>query len=62
MALCGGVNVILSPLPMAPLSKAGMSSVTGQCHTFSDKADGYLRGEGCGVVVIKKLDQVLSSL
>jgi acyl transferase domain-containing protein len=40
------------------LSKAGMASLTGQCSTFSDNADGYVRGEGCGVVIIKDLDQV----
>ena len=58
MALCGGVSAILTPDSMTGLSKAGMASLTGLCHTFTDKADGYVRGEGCGVLIIKQLDQV----
>ena len=58
MALCGGVNVILSPNPFISLSKAGMASERGQSHTFSELADGYARSEGCGVVLLKSLQQV----
>ena len=58
MALCGGVNVILSPNQFISLSKAGMASEAGQCHTFSDRADGYARSEGCGIVLLKSLTQV----
>jgi hypothetical protein len=46
---------------MVGLSKAGMASLTGQCHTFSENADGYVRGEGCDVVIIKELEQVTDS-
>ncbi|CAC5426739.1 Narbonolide/10-deoxymethynolide synthase PikA1, modules 1 and 2 [Mytilus coruscus] len=55
MAICGGVNSILSPELFIPLSRARMASPTGQCHAFSSNADGYARGEGCGIVILKKL-------
>ncbi|XP_067674719.1 mycocerosic acid synthase-like polyketide synthase [Haliotis asinina] len=59
MAICGGVNLLLNGGLFVPLSKAQMLSPTGQCHTFSDKADGYTRGEGCGIVIIKSLKQAM---
>lgn len=58
LALAGGTNFIFSPDIFTHLSKAGMLSPTGQCHAFSDKADGYARGEGCGMVVLKRLSDV----
>ena len=57
-AICGGVSCVLAPDMFIQLSKARMVSPTGQCHTFSDKADGYTRGEGCGVVILKRLKDV----
>lgn len=60
MAVCGGVNSILSPLNFIPLSKAKMISPTGKSHAFSKDADGYVRGEGCGVVILKKLAKVIT--
>ncbi|XP_021371585.1 uncharacterized protein LOC110462085 isoform X2 [Mizuhopecten yessoensis] len=57
--ICGGVNSILYPDIFVPLSKARMVSPTGQCQTFSDKADGYARGEGCGIVILKTKKQAL---
>ncbi|XP_076113433.1 putative polyketide synthase 16 [Mytilus galloprovincialis] len=57
MAICGGVNSILSPDLFVALSQAHMISPTGQCRAFSVNADGYARGEGCGVVILKKLKQ-----
>ncbi|XP_059163143.1 uncharacterized protein LOC131946413 [Physella acuta] len=69
LALAGGTNFIFSPDIFTHLSKAGMLSPTGQCHAFSDKADGYARGEGCGIVVLKRLsdavkdkDQILATI
>ena len=49
---------MLTPDMFVLLSKARLISPTGQCHTFSDKADGYTRGEGCGVVILKRLKDV----
>ncbi len=54
LALVGGVNVILTPVPMINLSRAGMLAPDGRCKTFAAAADGYVRGEGCGVVVLKR--------
>jgi acyl transferase domain-containing protein/NADPH:quinone reductase-like Zn-dependent oxidoreductase/acyl carrier protein len=59
LALAGGVNVLLDPRWTITLCKAGMLSVDGTCKTFDDGADGYTRGEGCGVVVLKRLSDAL---
>jgi natural product biosynthesis luciferase-like monooxygenase protein len=55
VALAGGVNIILVPWPTINLSRARMMSPTGRCRTFDAAADGYTRGEGCGLVVLKRL-------
>jgi acyl transferase domain-containing protein/thioesterase domain-containing protein/acyl carrier protein len=55
LALAGGVNVILSPETQMIFSHARMMSPDGRCKTFDASADGYVRGEGCGVVVLKGL-------
>uniref|UniRef100_H3D808 Ketosynthase family 3 (KS3) domain-containing protein n=1 Tax=Tetraodon nigroviridis TaxID=99883 RepID=H3D808_TETNG len=55
MALCGGVSCILEPGMFVALSKAKMISPGGTSKPFSSKADGYGRGEGCGVVLLKPL-------
>ncbi|XP_060585864.1 narbonolide/10-deoxymethynolide synthase PikA2, modules 3 and 4-like [Ruditapes philippinarum] len=54
-AICGGVNVLLDPQMFVILSKARMLSPSGQCKTFTSEADGYARGEGCGIVILKTL-------
>ncbi|XP_041362793.1 putative inactive phenolphthiocerol synthesis polyketide synthase type I Pks15 [Gigantopelta aegis] len=59
MAVCGGVNALLTPTIFAQLSKARMLSRTGQCQAFSASADGYARGEGCGIVLVKRLSDAI---
>ena len=59
LALAGGVNAVLAPTLSISLAKAGALSTTGQCRSFDAHADGYVRGEGCGFVVLKKLDQAV---
>ncbi len=61
MALAGGVSILMTnPRLHAFLDDAGMLSPTGQCHTFDAAADGFVPGEGCGVVVLKRLDRALA--
>ncbi len=55
LAIAGGVNLILSEDYGAIFTQAQMLSPVGRCRTFDDAADGYVRGEGCGVVVLKRL-------
>ena len=55
LALVGGVNLMLSPEMHVVGAKAGILSPTGSCSTFSDDADGFVRGEGCGLIVLKRL-------
>lgn len=55
VALVGGINLMLTPEMHVIGAKAGILSPTGQCNTFSDHADGFVRGEGCGVIVVKRL-------
>lgn len=57
LAIAGGVNVILAPEWNVVLSRARMMAVDGRCKTFDASADGYVRGEGCGIVVLKRWAQ-----
>jgi hypothetical protein len=58
LAVAGGVNITLQPDTYVALCRARMLSRTGQCQAFSANADGYVRGEGCGIVILKKLTEV----
>jgi len=60
MALAGGVNALLDPELTIALSKAGMLAPDGLCKPFDAAADGYVRGEGCGVVALKRLSDALA--
>ena len=55
MAIVGGVNTLLTPDMHVSLAKAGMLSIDGRCKAFSRHANGYVRAEGVGILVIKKL-------
>ncbi len=55
MAIAGGINTIISPEIHISFYKAGMLCEDGRCKTFSDKANGYVRGEGVGMLFLKKL-------
>ncbi|ASA57845.1 type I polyketide synthase [Vibrio gazogenes] len=54
-ALAGATNLILLPETSSVFSKAQMLSPDGYCKTFDESANGFVRGEGCGVVVLKRL-------
>ena len=57
MALVGGVSAILSSGIIREMADLGMLSRTGECKTFEASADGFVRGEGCGMVVLKRLGE-----
>ncbi|KIK52832.1 polyketide synthase [Collybiopsis luxurians FD-317 M1] len=59
-ALVGGVNVISSPDMFLGLDRGHFLSPTGSCKAFDAKADGYSRGEGCGMFVIKRLSDAIA--
>ncbi|HEV2148294.1 MAG TPA: polyketide synthase, partial [Longimicrobiaceae bacterium] len=54
-ALAGGANVLLAPEVTSTISRSRALAPDGRCKTFDAAADGYVRGEGCGVVVLKRL-------
>ncbi|MFC4159114.1 amino acid adenylation domain-containing protein [Chitinimonas lacunae] len=54
LAVVAGVNALLTPHLYVYFSKAGILSPTGRCHTFSDQADGYVRAEGCAVLILER--------
>ncbi|MEF2965237.1 beta-ketoacyl synthase N-terminal-like domain-containing protein [Paenibacillus sp. M1] len=55
-AIAGGVNLLLNPAISRAFHEAGMLAADGHCKTFSARADGYVRGEGAGAVILKQLD------
>ncbi|PSR19688.1 beta-ketoacyl synthase [filamentous cyanobacterium CCP3] len=59
-ALAGGVNRIITPEVTINFSKANMLAPDGRCKTFDASANGYVRGEGCGMVVLKRLTDALA--
>src|SRR6201996_1435142 len=58
-ALAAGVNLMLNPANSIATSRWGMLAPDGRCKTFDADANGYVRGEGCGVVVLKRLSDAL---
>ena len=59
IALIGGVNAIIKPEPEMCFSRGGFLSPDGRCKTFDSRANGYIRSEGCGVIVVKPLSKAL---
>lgn len=59
MAIAGGVNLILSPEPTVALSQSNMMAIDGRCKTFDNTANGYVRSEGGGLVLLKRLSAAL---
>jgi len=59
MAIAGGVNAIVSPEMSICFSKAKMLSPDGKCKAFDASANGFVRAEGCGVVILKRLDDAI---
>ncbi len=60
MAVAGGVNVLLLPTVTAGFSKGGFMSGDGRCKSFDASADGYVRSEGAGIVILKPLSQAVA--
>ncbi|MEK7326261.1 MAG: beta-ketoacyl synthase N-terminal-like domain-containing protein, partial [Chloroflexota bacterium] len=60
LALAGGINLILSPEFTIAASRMHMLAPDGRCKAFDAGADGFVRGEGCGVVVLKRLSDALA--
>jgi myxalamid-type polyketide synthase MxaD len=60
LALAGGVNLILTPEIAINFTKAGVMAPDGRCKTFDSRANGYVRGEGAGMVVLKPLSSALT--
>lgn len=59
VALAGGANLILSPQGSVVACRSQMLSRSGHCHTFDASADGYVRSEGCGTVLLKRLSSAV---
>ncbi|HYI02350.1 type I polyketide synthase, partial [Hyalangium sp.] len=59
LALAGGVNLVLHPEYHVYLSRTRMMARDGRCKAFDARADGFVRSEGCGVVVLKRLSEAL---
>ncbi|KAG9238233.1 hypothetical protein BJ875DRAFT_492652, partial [Amylocarpus encephaloides] len=61
MAMAGGTNLLLSPDFMIPLSHAHILNRDGKCYSFDDRGSGYGRGEGAGIIVMKRLDDAIKA-
>ena len=58
-AVVAGVNIVMNPSTVIQFSQLGVLSPDGMCQSFSNRANGYVRSEGCGVVIVKPLKQAL---
>ncbi|MEN9868105.1 MAG: hypothetical protein RL748_3695 [Pseudomonadota bacterium] len=55
LAMAGGINLLVTPSMFVATCAANMLAADGLCKTYDDAADGYARGEGCGMIVLKRL-------
>jgi acyl transferase domain-containing protein len=60
VAVAGGVHVSLTPINMVVFSKLRMLAVDGKCKTFDGRGDGFVEGEGCAVIVLKRLSDAMA--
>lgn len=61
IAIAGGVNALLSPTGYSWISKLGVLSESGQSYSFDKRADGYVRAEGCGIIILKKYSEAIKN-
>jgi acyl transferase domain-containing protein len=61
LALAGGVNMLLTPEPFICFAKWGMMAPDGRCKTFDERADGFVRSEGCGMIALKRLSDAVTA-
>jgi acyl transferase domain-containing protein/NAD(P)-dependent dehydrogenase (short-subunit alcohol dehydrogenase family) len=61
IAMAGGVSLMLAPHVGVAMSKFGGTSASGRCHAYDARADGYVRGEGGGVVVLRRYEDALAA-
>ncbi|SNR31532.1 hybrid non-ribosomal peptide synthetase/type I polyketide synthase, partial [Flavobacterium sp. ov086] len=61
MAIAGGVNLILTPESTVALSQSSMMAADGRCKTFDDSANGYVRSEGAGLILLKPLSKAIKN-
>src|SRR5215831_1830703 len=59
-AIVGGINLLLAPYPFIGFSRASMLSRRGRCFAFDERADGYVRGEGGGIILLKPLAEAIA--
>ena len=60
LAIAGGVSLMMTPELTVAMSKVGFMAPDGRCKTFDASADGFARGEGCGIVVLKRLSDAIA--
>jgi acyl transferase domain-containing protein/NADPH:quinone reductase-like Zn-dependent oxidoreductase/aryl carrier-like protein len=60
MALVGGISILTTAMMFKSFSKMGMLSPVGMCRTFDEKADGYVRGEGVGLILLKRESEAIA--